>query len=485
MCGITGIYSHDLVAPELYDSLIQLQHRGQDAAGIITCNEQIHVKRGMGLVQDIFEQRHMDRLKGSIGIAHTRYPTSGCKHSSEEVQPMWTSVPNGIAFSHNGNIVNYRELRSEVLGERKRYLNTGSDSEMLMQLFADELFRQMGAGPAEDISDGDFFDVLCRSSDVLYSKIQGAMSAVVLIKDRGLVALRDPHGIRPMVQGERIRPDGTVDHIFASEDTMFYMLGYRRVRDVAPGEVVFISSQRKVYRRRLQQKTFTPCIFEYVYFARPDAMLNNVNVYRSRLRMGQNLGQQWLSRYPDVRPDVIIPAPSTSNTMALSMAKELGVKYSEGLYKNPFIGRTFIMPSQQQRRQSVRYKLSPQELEIRGKDVLIVDDSIVRGTTSKEITRMLREFGARKVYLASACPPVLKPCCYGVDMPTTEELIAANMTEEQIRLHLEADLLIYQSMDGLIEAVTRKGDHQIDSPCCACLGGSYIHTQKEQHSCAF
>ncbi|TVR69546.1 MAG: amidophosphoribosyltransferase [Spirochaetaceae bacterium] len=490
MCGIVGIYAHNGVAPELYDSMVQLQHRGQDAAGIITCNEQFHVKKGIGLVQDIFEQRHMERLRGAMGIGHTRYPTSGSR-TDDEVQPLWTSVPNGIAFAHNGNIVNYREMRHEVQENRKRYLNSWSDSEMLMQLFADELHRFIGNGPERSISDDLFFEGLCVSAAEMFRRVQGAVSAVMIIKDRGLVALRDPHGIRPLVYGTRAaageehratsgsggETDGGVarDHIFASEDTMFYMLGYKRVRDVQPGEIIFISRDHQVHTRRLGAREFTPCIFEYVYFARPDAMLNNVNVYRSRLRMGQNLGKLWKERYPELRPDVIIPAPATSNTMALAMARELGVNYSEGLYKNPFIGRTFIMPDQAQRRQSVRYKLSPQELEIRNKAVLIVDDSIVRGTTSREIVHMVREFGARKVYFASACPPVVQPCYYGVDIPTREELIAASQDEAAVTRFLGADLLLYQTLEDLVEAVTRKGDHQIDTPCTACLGGTYIH----------
>lgn len=474
MCGIVGIYSHDEVGPAIYDSLIQLQHRGQDAAGIITCNSRLNTKRGIGLVRDIFQERHMQRLRGTIGIGHTRYPTSG-GHGDDEVQPLWTSVPNGIAFAHNGNIVNYDAMRHEVLENRKRYLNSHSDSEMLMQLFADTLQRCLGSSPSRMTAHSTFFDALSISAAEVFSLIKGAVSAVMLIKGRGLAAFRDPHGIRPLVYGQRTLPDGSVDHIISSEDTMFYMLGYTRVRDIEPGEMIFIDMDRKVHSKIISQSTFTPCIFEYVYFARPDAMLNKVNVYRSRLRMGENLGKQWIEAYGDLRPDVIIPAPSTSNTMALSMARILNVNYSEGLYKNPFIGRTFIMPTQKMRKQSVRYKLSPQELEIRGKDVLIVDDSIVRGTTSKEIVAMLREFGARKVYFASACPPVIQPCYYGVDIPTSEELIASTKSIEEIRSFLEADLLLYQRIEDLVEAVTRKGDHHIDSPCTACLGGAYVH----------
>jgi len=474
MCGIVGIYSHDEVGPEIYDSLIQLQHRGQDAAGIITCNDRLNTKRGLGLVRDIFQERHMKRLKGTIGIGHTRYPTSG-GHSDDEVQPLWTSVPNGIAFAHNGNIVNYDDMRREVLENRKRYLNSHSDSEMLMHLFADTLQRCIGSTPARFTAHTTFFDALSIAAAEVFSMIKGAVSAVMLIKGRGLAAFRDPHGIRPLVYGQRTRPDGSIDHIVASEDTMFYMLGYSRVRDIEPGEMLFIDGDGTVHSKIVDQRAFTPCIFEYVYFARPDAMLNKVNVYRSRLRMGENLGKYWIEQYGDLRPDVIIPAPSTSNTMALAMARVLGVNYSEGLYKNPFIGRTFIMPTQLMREQSVRYKLSPQELEIRNKDVMIADDSIVRGTTSQEIVAMMKEFGARKVYFVSACPPVIQPCYYGVDMPTREELIASRKSVEEIREYLGADLLLYQRTEDLIEAVTRKGDHHIDTPCTACLGGPYIH----------
>ncbi len=482
MCGLVGIISDKPVAGELYDSLIQLQHRGQDAAGIITCNERMHFKTGQGLVRDIFQERHMKRLEGNMGIGHTRYPTSGGKMGNDEVQPFWTSVPNGIAFAHNGNIVNYAELRDDVINNRKRYLNTYSDSEMLMQLFADVLQRCLGNNPSSKTPNSTFFEALCIAGSELFTLAKGAVSAVSIIKDRGLIAFRDPRGIRPLVMGERISTEngkkGRKEYIFASEDTMFYMLGFKRVRDVIPGEMIFVSYDGTIQSRILIQKTFNPCIFEYVYFSRPDAMINNISVYRARLRMGENLGKKWKREYGDLRPDVIIPAPSTSNTMALSMARELGVNYSEGLHKNTFIGRTFIMPDQEQRKQSVRYKLVPQELEIRNKDVMIVDDSIVRGTTSKEIVMMLQEFGAKKVYFSCACSPVIAPCFYGVDIPTSEELIASTKSVDEIRRYLGVDLLMYQDVGDLIEAVTRKGDHHIDTPCFACLGGNYIHEEE-------
>lgn len=478
MCGIVGIISDQSVATEIYDSLIQLQHRGQDAAGIITCNDRLHFKTGTGLVRDIFQDRHMQRLQGTMGIGHTRYPTSGSRSGGDEVQPFWTSVPYGIAFAHNGNIVNYNKLRKEVIQNRKRYLNTDSDSEMLMQLFADSLQHRMGPLSDDSLSEERFFEILCESVDEIFTVAEGSISAVSLIKDRGMVALRDPHGIRPLVMGERLSPTGRKQYIFASEDTMFYMLGYTLVRDVDPGEIIYINQAGVVYSKRVQEAQFNPCIFEYVYFSRPDAMMNNISVYRARLRMGENLGKRWKTVYGNLRPDVIIPAPSTSNTMALSMARELGVNYSEGLHKNPFIGRTFIMANQEERRQSVRFKLVPQQLEIKNKTVMIVDDSIVRGTTSKEIVSMLRNYGAKEVYFASACPPVICPCFYGVDIPTSAELIAATHDNEAIREYLGVEILFYQQLDDLIEAVTRKGIHHIDSPCHACLGGPYLHEGK-------
>jgi amidophosphoribosyltransferase len=288
------------------------------------------------------------------------------------------------------------------------------------------------------------------------------------------VVFRDPQGIRPLVKGERSNGNGGKDYIFASENTMFYALGYKPKGTVLPGELIYVDEEGKVFSKRLMKKTFNPCVFEYVYFARPDATLNDVSVYRARLRMGQNLADAWKKKYPDKTPDIVIPAPSTANTSALSFAHALGVRYSEGLYKNPFIGRTFIMPGQEERKKSVKYKLVPQELEIRDKKVLIMDDSIVRGNTSREIVRMLKDFGAKEVYFTVACPPVKYPCFYGVDMPTKGELIAGNMNEDEIQKNMGVDALLYQKIDSLVEAVTRRGDHHIDTPCMACLDGNYV-----------
>ena len=468
MCGIAGIYSHKSVAAELYDCIIHLQHRGQDAAGIMTYDDRMHKEKGMGLAKEIFNEENMNLLTGNIGISHNRYPTHG-GFSHGEVQPFWTSVPYGIALAHNGNLTNYQELAEEITKQDSRYLNTNSDTEVLLHLFADQLHEDK---PPE--SSEEFFKLLCGAVSTIFNKVKGAYSVTAMIIGKGLVVFRDPNGIRPRVKGERSNGNGGKDFIFASENSMFYSLGYEPKGTVLPGELIYVNNEGQVFNRRLVQKEFNPCIFEYVYFARPDATLNDVSVYRARLRMGQNLAQAWKEKHPEKNPDIVIPAPSTANTAALSFAHELGVRYSEGLYKNTFIGRTFIMPGQVERKKSVKYKLVPQELEIRDKKVLIVDDSIVRGNTSREIVRMLRDFGAREVYFAVACPPVKSPCFYGVDMPTRGELIAGNKSEKEIEKYLAVDALLYQEIDSLVEAVTRKGDHHIDRPCMACLDGQYV-----------
>tara|TARA_Y100001947_G_scaffold150792_1_gene150248 strand:+ start:1794 stop:3275 length:1482 start_codon:yes stop_codon:yes gene_type:complete len=469
MCGVVGIIStHKPVAGELYDSLIHLQHRGQDAAGIMTYNQRFHVKKGTGLIRDIFDEQNMARLQGNIGIGHTRYPTVG-GFSVEEAQPVMTHVPYGIAMAHNGNLVNYSELVHEVSSQDHRHINSSVDVEVVLHIFAHALDH-----PNLDISELPFFDQICRAVETVFDRVSGAYSVIGAIMKKGMIVFRDPHGIRPLTKGIRKNEDGTTDHIFASETTMFYALGFEPDGNVSPGEVIFIDEVGRVHKRTLRNEQFTPCVFEYVYFSRPDSIQNEISVYRSRLRMGQNLANKWKEQYPDITPDIIIPAPSTANTAALSFANELGVRFSEGLYKNPFIGRTFIMPGQEMRKKSIRYKLVPQEFEIRDKDVLIVDDSIVRGNTSKEIVRMVREFGAKKIYFVSACPPVKFPCFYGVDMPTRGELTAAQRSIDEIKEYMGVDILMYQEIDDLAEAVTRKGEHNIDRLCMACLDGQYI-----------
>jgi len=460
--------SHEPVAAELYDSLIHLQHRGQDAAGILTSDERFHSVHGLGLVREIFNEKNITSLKGNMGIAHTRYPTAG-GYSESDIQPLWIGNPRGIAIAHNGNLVNYPELAEEIRLKQHRHLNSSLDSEAILLMLADKLAN----GSYAD-SDDTFFQDLCEAVQTVFQRMQGSYSIVSVIIGKGLVAFRDPHGIRPLVWGERPNKNGTIDYIFASENTAFYALGFEPKGDLQPGEIAYVNQQGKLFRRVVQAKIFRPCVFEYVYFARPDATLDNVSVYRSRLRMGQNLARSWKENYPDVIPDVVIPAPFTANTAALSFAHELGVRYSEGLYKNPFIGRTFIMPNQTARSRNVRYKLTPQRTEIENKNVLIVDDSIVRGTTSREIVRMVREFGAKEIYFVSACPPIKNPCFYGIDIPSRGELIAATHTEEEIRAYLGADKLLYQSEEDLVEAVTRRGEHHIKKPCMACMDGDYI-----------
>ena len=466
MCGILGIYSHKPVAHDLYDGLIHLQHRGQDAAGMLTYNNHFHLKKGLGYVRDVFDQDHMERLEGNWGIGHTRYPTAGSRSDVENAQPFYVSSPYGIAMAHNGDLTNYAALKAELEEKDRRQCNSSSDLEVILHVFASKL---------ESLpTTHDFFESICQAVEAVFTRTRGAYSVVGMIAGKGMIAFRDPHGIRPFVYGERKNTDGTSDYIFSSENTMYYPLGFTFSGDIQPGEVLYVDATGTLHRRRLRQELFTPCIFEYVYLARPDSTINDVSVYRARLRMGQNLARQWKIRHPDVIPDIVIPVPFSSNTAALSMAHELGVRYSEGLYKNRFVGRTFIMPGQAQRKKSVLQKLSPQEIEIRDRNVLLVDDSIVRGNTSQEVVKLIRHAGAKKVYFASACPPVKYPDFYGIDMPTRGELIAAGKTEEEIREFIGADILMYQTIEDLVEAVTRKGNHHIDRPSMPFLDGWYV-----------
>jgi amidophosphoribosyltransferase len=469
MCGIVGIFSHHSVAAELHDSLIHLQHRGQDAAGILTCNERFYLKNGLGLVREIFVPDDIASMRGTMGIGHTRYPTAG-GYNLADVQPLWVGSPRGIALAHNGNLVNYKELADYITKVKHRHLNSSIDSEVLLYLLAEGLTENV---QTDDEGDA-YFEVICNTINNIHAQAQGSYSVVSVVIGKGLIAFRDPFGIRPLVMGERINQDGKKEYIFASETTMFYSLGFSPLGDVQPGEVVYVNRDGTLRRRTLATKAFSPCIFEYVYFARPDSTINDIGVYRSRLHMGQNLARRWREEHPDLIPDVVIPVPFTSNTAALSFAHELGVRYSEGLYKNPFIGRTFIMPEVSQRSASVRYKLTPQRSEIEGNKVLILDDSIVRGTTSREIVKMVREFGAKEIYFVSACPPIKNPCFYGIDIPSRAQLIAAHDTEAEIRDYLGVDELMYQTIADLKEAINRRLDVQIDNPCMACMDGRYV-----------
>lgn len=467
MCGIVGISSQQNVAVELYDSLIHLQHRGQDAAGIITQDHDFHYQHGKGLAREIFTAENLEKMRGNQGIAHVRYPTAG-GNSLQEIQPFFSTHPCRLALAHNGNLVNQQSLTEELLC-KSQVLQSSSDSELLLHLFANALGQL-----SPKLSSTEVFAKLVTAAQSIQQKVQGSYAIVMLIANHGLVAFRDPHGIRPLVVGERLATNHIKDIIFASEPTSFYSLGFKQVEDVAAGELVFVSHDGRLQRKIIGHPKLNPCVFEYVYFARPDAKLNEVSVYRARLRMGQNLAKQWRQQYPNCLPDIVIPAPFTANTAALAFAHELGVRYSEGLYKNPFIGRTFIMPSQRQRKKLVRYKLTPQATEIRNKKVLIVDDSIVRGTTSREIVRMIKEYQAKEVYFASASPPIISPCFYGIDTPSKADLIAANKTIDEIKAYLGVDQLLYQNIKDLEEAVLRRGDHHIDSLCLGCMNGCYV-----------
>ena len=468
MCGILGIFSNKPVAAELYDGMIHLQHRGTDAAGILTYADRFHIKKGSGYVRDIFHQGNMGRLEGNWGIAHNRYATTGNSSSVENAQPMYINMPHGVGMCHNGNLTNYYELKKWLAEEKNFNCNTDSDLEVIKGLFVTKLQELNGSG-------GEFFDHICEAVKYVFETVKGGYAVLSIVARKGMVAFRDPHGIRPLTWGMRDRTGTTLkDYIFSSENTMYYPLGFSHQGDVEPGEVVYIDAVGKIHRRRLVTDTFTPCLFEYVYLARPDSMMNNVSVYRARLRMGQNLAQKWKKQYPDHIPDIVIPIPFSSTTAALAMAHELGVRYSDGIYKNQYVGRTFIMPGQEKRRKSVLHKLSPQEVEIKGKVVMLLDDSIVRGTTSKEVVNLVRNAGAKKVFFVSACPPVKYPDFYGIDIPTRDELIAAYKTEKEIGDYIGADILMYQDIDAIVEAVTRRGDHHIDRLSMPCLDGWYV-----------
>lgn len=466
MCGIIGMFSNEPVAQDIYDGLIHLQHRGQDACGILTYNQRFHIEKGPGMIRDVFTQENIDRLEGNIGLGHTRYSTAGSKFGVENAQPFIVSSPYGISMIHNGDLTNYSELKKELEVKDRRHCNTTSDLEVIMHVFAAKL--------ATLDPNNDIFENLCKAVESVFDRTRGGYSVIGIIAGVGMIAFRDPHGIRPFVCGTRQRADGKRDYIFSSENTMYYPLGFELQGNVQPGELVFINLKGEMQSRVLRKEMFTPDIFEYVYFARPDSMINNVSVYRARLRMGQNLAKKWKEQYPDILPDVVVPVPFSSNTAALSMAHELGVRYTEGLYKNSYVGRTFIMPGQKMRRKSVLQKLSPQETELKDKNVLLVDDSIVRGTTSKEVVKLVRDAGAKKIYFASTCPPIKYPDYYGIDLASRKDLIAANKTEEEIREYIGADILLYQKIDDLVEAVTRKGEHNIDRPSMPYLDGWYV-----------
>ena len=465
MCGIVGMVANRHVNQEIYDALTVLQHRGQDAAGIMTDDHGVLcLRKNNGLVNDVFSEQHMARLRGNVGIGHVRYPTAGSL-SSTEAQPFYVNSPFGICLAHNGNLVNSSELRLHLKEVDRRHLNTESDTEALLNLFAHEIQTFQGEALTPEI--------IFKASTAVFKKCSGGYAVVAMILNKGLVAMRDPNGIRPLVIGIREAQEG-LEYMVASESVALDCAGFTLMRDVMPGEAIYIDNNGELYSHQcVQAKSYTPCIFEFVYFARPDSIIDGMSVYKSRLRMGEYLAQRIIKNGLHHDVDVVIPIPDTSRTSALQVAHNLGVKYREGFIKNRYIGRTFIMPGQDKRKKSVKQKLNPIELEIKDKNVLLIDDSIVRGTTSRQIIEMARNAGAKKVFFASAAPPVKFPNVYGIDMPATSELIASKKSDEDLSNFIGADWLLYQSLDDLIEAVRfeESGVNEFDT---SCFSGEYV-----------
>ncbi len=465
MCGIIGIVGRSDVAAKLYDGLTVLQHRGQDAAGIATLDgARLRLHKDNGLVRDVFRPEHMNLLRGQAGIGHCRYPTAGCENAGE-AQPFYVNSPFGIAFAHNGNLVNTATLRRELFEDDRRHINTDSDSEVLLNVLAHELAAQANQK----------FRVegLFEAVGTVHKRAKGGYACLALVVGKGLLAFRDPNGIRPLVLGERDTENGR-EYAFASESVAFDILGFRRVRDVAAGEAVFVALDGTLHSRVCTtDRVHAPCIFEYVYLARPDSMIEDVSVYKARLRMGERLAAKILRLRPQHDIDAVIPIPDTARTAASSLAAALGVPFREGFVKNRYIGRTFIMPGQGERAKSVRRKLNPIELEFRRKNVLVVDDSIVRGTTSRQIIQMAREAGAQRVYFASAAPPVRFPNVYGIDMPAAHELVAHGRSEQEVEALLGADWLVYLDLPDL-EAAVAEGNDALTCFDASCFTGKYI-----------
>ena len=465
MCGIVGIVARDSANQALYDGLTVLQHRGQDAAGIVTCHDgRLYLRKSQGLVRDVFETRHMLELVGNMGIGHVRYPTAGCS-SNAEAQPFYVNSPYGVTLAHNGNLTNSETLKNELFRDDLRHVNTDSDSEVLLNVFAHELQRlgKLCIGPE------DVFHAVRR----VHERCRGAYAAVAMITGVGIVGFRDPHGIRPLVFGKRMTERGS-EYVIASESVAIDVLGYKLVRDVRPGEAVFISVEGTLTTRECAPNwSHAPCIFEYVYLARPDSIIDGISVHKARMRMGEALARKVRRLWPEHDIDVVIPIPDTSRSAALQLAHELGIKYREGFIKNRYIPRTFIMPGQGMRRKSVRQKLNAIDLEFRGRNVMLVDDSIVRGTTCRQIIQMARDAGAKKVYFASAAPPVRHPNVYGIDMPSVDELIAYNRTVDEVARLIGADWLVYQDLEDLI-AAAHKGNPEIGEFDASCFSGEYV-----------
>ena len=465
MCGVIGIVGKQPVNQALYDGLTVLQHRGQDAAGIVTCDgNRLYLRKDNGLVRDVFSAEHMLDLMGNMGVGHVRYPTAGCS-TSAEAQPFYVNSPYGITLAHNGNLTNADELKRQLYDEDLRHMNTDSDSEVVLNVFAHEL-QQLGK---HRIDHNDVFQAVAG----VHKRCRGAYAVVAMITGYGIVGFRDPNGIRPIVFGKRTTPLGD-EYVVASESVALDALDFELIRDIEPGEAVFMGADGSLETRQCAENPrYASCIFEYVYLARPDSIIDDVSVYKARLRMGEKLAAKISQEWPDHDIDVVIPIPDTSRTSALQLSYHLNLLYREGFIKNRYIGRTFIMPGQKQRKKSVRQKLNAIELEFRGKNVLLVDDSIVRGTTSQQIIQMARDAGAKKVYFASAAPAVRYPNVYGIDMPAKSELIAYGCTDDEVAQAIGADKVIYQDLDDL-KAAVRKRNPRLEDFDASVFDGRYV-----------
>ena len=466
MCGIIGIVANQPANQPLYDGLLVLQHRGQDAAGIVTSDgSRFHMHKNNGLVKDVFHTRHMRTLKGNAGIAHVRYPTAGSS-SSAEAQPLYVNSPYGIVLAHNGNLTNADQLKDEMFKQDLRHLNTNSDSEVLLNVLAHSIIESTEKNVLTS-------DIIFEATTSVFKRCSGAYAVVSMIANFGLLAFRDPYGIRPLVIGIKETEDGP-EYVVASESVALDVLGFKLLRDVYPGEAIFIDLDGNFYSKQCVKDTKqTPCIFEYVYLARPDSMIDGVSVYQTRLNMGVTLAKKIKKDWSHLTIDVVIPIPDTSRPCAQEVALMLNTNFREGFIKNRYIGRTFIMPGQALRKKSVRQKLNPIKFEFKDKNVLLIDDSIVRGTTSREIVQMAREAGAKKVYLASAAPPVKFPNVYGIDMPSRNELLAYNKDDKEIVKDIGADALIYQDLDDLKSTIIQENT-SLKNFDCSCFDGQYV-----------
>ncbi len=466
MCGIVGVVSQLPVSQSIFDALTVLQHRGQDAAGIATCDEEgtLNLHKGNGLVRDVFRTRHMQRLQGTMGIGHVRYPTAGTA-SATEAQPFYVNSPYGIVLAHNGTLTNAETLKMALFHEDLRHINTQSDSEILLNVFAHELQKERQLHPTPE--------AIFKAVAGVHRRCRGAYACVVMIAGYGIVAFRDPYGIRPLIYGQQSSAEGT-EYMIASESVALTAQNYKIIGDIQPGQAIFIDLQGRVTIDSVSHaKGYHPCLFELVYLARPDSLIDKISVYKTRLNIGKYLAEELLKQWPGVEIDVVIPIPETSRSSAISLAQKLELKYREGFVKNRYIGRTFIMPGQAIRKKSVRQKLNVLLPEFEGKNVLLVDDSIVRGTTSREIIQMARDAGARRVYFASASPPIRYANIYGIDMPRVEDLIAHDRTVEEVAQYIGADKLLYLPLDALIKSA-REGNPEITSFESSVFDGHYI-----------